>query len=203
MNGCSFHWSFLTREGLKPSIVLMDGRTAQPMTGRPTPGCTRRAWVCGVCAMGAAIVAPPLAREARADDHTTERRIDRQVYDSLRKQGAILDESPYYPALREIGARISQAAEPHWWTPNYIIVKTAGIHAFTTPGGNVYVFEDLLKATGNRDELANVLGHETAHNTLGHIMTRIHQALTFDILMTIGACSRTRPERSAPIRSGR
>jgi beta-barrel assembly-enhancing protease len=137
--------------------------------------------------MGAALTAPPLALPARADDHSQEIQIGQQVYNDQRKQGQILDTSPYYPVLRSVGTRISDAAQPHWWPMNFVVVKGTQANAFSVPGGWVYVNEALLKNAGNETELANVVGHETGHIVLGHVMDRLHKAQTLNTILSIAS----------------
>ena len=60
-------------------------------------------------------------------------------------------------------------------------------NAFSTPGGWVYVNEALLKDAASNDELANVVGHETGHIVLGHVMNRIKQAQNLNLLLTLGS----------------
>jgi len=149
---------------------------------------TRRCFLCGL--QGFALSAAALASRpglALADDHAQERSIGQQVYDDQRKQGLILDTSPYYDILRETGARISTAAAPHWYTMNWVIVKGAQANAFSVPGGWVYVNEGLLRQAENVEELASVVAHETGHIVLGHVMNRLKQAQDLNILFAIGS----------------
>lgn len=148
----------------------------------------RKCFLCGL--QGAALSAAALAavpQACLADDHAQERSIGEQVYNDQRKQGLVLDTSPYYAVLRQVGARISAAAEPHWYTMNWVIVKGKQANAFSVPGGWVYVNEGLLGAAENEEELANVLGHETGHLVLGHVMNRLKQAQNLNILFAIGS----------------
>jgi predicted Zn-dependent protease len=147
---------------------------------------SRGSWICGVCAAGAAASMPAFAAPALADQ-AQEKSIGQQVYDDQRKQNQIVDVSPYYPVLREVGARISAAAQPHWWPMNFVVAKGAQPNAFSTPGGWVYVNEALLRNAANNEELANVVGHETGHIVLGHVMNRLRQAQNLDLLLTIGS----------------
>jgi predicted Zn-dependent protease len=149
---------------------------------------TRRCFLCGL--QGAALSAAALASMpelALADDHTQERSIGQQVYNDQRRQGFILDTSPYYDLLRTTGQRISDAAAPHWYTMNWVIVKGAQPNAFSVPGGWVYVTESMFHIAENADELATVLAHETGHLVLGHVMNRVRQAQNLNILFAIGS----------------
>lgn len=147
---------------------------------------SRRTWICGVCAAGAAASLPAFEQPVLADE-AQERGIGQQVYADQRKQGQVVDQSGYYTVLREVGANISKAAQPHWWPMNFVIVKGTQPNAFSTPGGWVFVNEALLKYAASNDELANVVGHETGHIVLGHVMNRIRQAQNLNLLFTIGS----------------
>ena len=146
---------------------------------------SRRAWLAGAGAIAATAALPLGASPASADEHDQERQIGNQVYSQLRGQNQILDASPYYPVLRKVGDKIAAANEPRWYNQNFIVVKGAQANAFSVPGGNVYVNEALLKNAENEEELANVLGHETGHIVLGHVMNRIHVAQTANTIGSI------------------
>ncbi len=139
----------------------------------------------GIAAMAAAFAMSGQTGPALADSHDQERQIGQQVYNDLRNKRQIIDDSPYYPVLRTVGRRISDAAQPHWYPLNFIIVKGKQANAFSVPGGYVYVNEALLHAAANQDELAAVLGHETGHLVLGHVMNRINQAQKFSLIGAI------------------
>lgn len=143
---------------------------------------TRRRWFCGVCASAASGALAGIALPAAADAHDAERSIGKQVYDDLQKKDQIVYDSTYYPVVRRVGARIGEAAQPHWWPANVIIVKGKQANAFSVPGGNVYVNEALLQQAENETELANVVGHEFGHIVLGHVMDRLHKAQTANII---------------------
>jgi len=155
------------------------------MNGTPSAGLSRRCLLCGAGALVALYALPGGALPAAADAHDQERQIGQQVYSDLRSKNQILDASPYYPVLRKIGANISQAAAPHWYPMNFIVVKGSQANAFSVPGGNIYVNEALLHDSENEEELASVLGHETGHLVLGHVMDRLHKAQTANIVGTI------------------
>jgi beta-barrel assembly-enhancing protease len=120
-----------------------------------------------VLSMVAWLALPP---RASADNQAQDRQIGQQVYNDMLGRGQIVRRSPYYAALREAGRRVDYAARPHAFTMNFIIIKGDGVNAFSAPGGNVYVTEGLLRTVDNADELAAVLGHETGHLVLGHVM---------------------------------
>jgi predicted Zn-dependent protease len=156
-----------------------------PPIAHPSATLSRRCLLCGAGALAALAALPAGALPASADAHDQERQIGQQVYNDQRSKGLIVNTSPYYSTLRKVGANISQAAAPHWYTMNFIVVKGTDANAFSVPGGNIYVTEALLKDAENEEDLANVLGHETGHLVLGHVMDRLRKAQTANVISTI------------------
>jgi predicted Zn-dependent protease len=127
------------------------------------------------------------ALPVRADEHEDDAMVGQKVYDDLRAKLQIVDDSPYVPILRKVGARVAKAAEPHWFNERFYVVRGNEINAFSAPGGFVFVNEGLLRAINNVDELANVLGHETAHLVLGHVQGKTQQANKTGLLLAAGS----------------
>ena len=57
----------------------------------------------------------------------------------------------------------------------YHIINKKDVNAFALPGGNIYIYKGLLDQLTTDDEIAGVLGHETAHAAHHHISMLIHQ----------------------------
>jgi beta-barrel assembly-enhancing protease len=123
-----------------------------------------------------AAIAIVATRPANASQHSHDVQESRQIYNTYSAQHLIVHNSPYEPVLQQVGARISEAAEPHWFAERFFIVRDNSINAFATPGGYVFVNEGLLRGVDNADELAAALGHETAHLVLGHLDQREQSA---------------------------
>ena len=52
------------------------------------------------------------------------------------------------------------------------IFEQEAVNAFAMPGGKIGVLSGILKITENQDQLATVIGHEIAHVTAGHSVSR-------------------------------
>lgn len=52
------------------------------------------------------------------------------------------------------------------------IFEEEAVNAFAMPGGKIGVFSGILKVTENQHQLATVIGHEIAHVTAGHSVSR-------------------------------
>jgi beta-barrel assembly-enhancing protease len=133
-----------------------------------------------VLACGAPAAADETAQQSK-DVQTSQ-----TIYDNLDSQHLIDHHSPYDRILQSVGARISKAAQPHWFTEKFVVVKSSELNAYATPGGTVFVNEGLLSNLDDVDELANVLGHETAHLALGHLDTLQTTSQRKDIAYSVG-----------------
>lgn len=112
---------------------------------------------------------------ARADQHAQDSAMGKNVYDDLAKRDQIVNSSPYNAVLQRVGNRVAAAAGRQWYVERFYIIRGNQMNAFSAPGGYVFVNEGLLRNVDNVDELANVLGHETAHLALGHVTSRAQQ----------------------------
>jgi predicted Zn-dependent protease len=134
------------------------------------PYLTRGEVLCAAAVIACMAAVCALRCPASADNQAQERQIGQQVYNDMLGHDLIVMRSPYYSALRTVGQRVANAARPLSFAMNFVIIKGNGVNAFSAPGGNVYVTEGLLRTVDNADELAAVLGHETAHLVLGHVV---------------------------------
>jgi beta-barrel assembly-enhancing protease len=122
----------------------------------------------------------------RADDHAADAKLGRQVYDDLKNKNQIVNDSPYNAVLQQTGHRIAAAAGRQWYVERFYVVRGNQLNAFSAPGGYVFVNEGLLRNVDNTAELANVLGHETAHLVLGHVSARVKTEQRKNLLYKIG-----------------
>ena len=96
--------------------------------------------------------------------------------------------------VQRVGSRIAAAAQKcskEWGVQStnnkigspftYTVVRSDDANAFVLPGNHVFVLTGLFKYCHDEDELASVLGHETAHNLARHAGERVSE----NILMTI------------------
>ena len=101
---------------------------------------------------------------ARADDTSDEAQAGSELFDSLKKQGEIVQSSPLYDIVNPIGNALIPVVQPQYPLKMHLyIVHENQPNAFAAPGGNVYVVDSLLYFAKNKEELEGVLCHETSH----------------------------------------
>jgi predicted Zn-dependent protease len=108
-----------------------------------------------------------------------ETAIGAQVYQDLAKKGAIVDASPWYAVLNQMGAKIATIANKRYAYPfRFFLVKEAQPNAFAVPGGNIYVTLPMMTFVKTKEELAGVLCHEVAHDIHGDVPALNQKAQT-------------------------
>lgn len=95
--------------------------------------------------------------------------------------------------VARVGSRIAQAAKDFTQEYNvvnsinsspftYTVIQSDDANAFVLPGNHVFVLTGLFKYVHNEDELASILGHETAHNLARHAGERASRNLFVKML---------------------
>jgi predicted Zn-dependent protease len=59
------------------------------------------------------------------------------------------------------------------------------VNAFALPGGKIGVYTGLLKVAQNQDQLAAVIGHETAHVIAGHSAERVSESTVAQLGLSV------------------
>ena len=97
-----------------------------------------------------------------------EQQLGTETFNELKAKREIIDSSPLYDSLKPLASDIARAAQSRYGLPiKFYLVHEAQPNAFATPGGNVYVVDELLYFVKNDDELAGTICHELAH-TIHH-----------------------------------
>ncbi|GAC1495271.1 MAG: hypothetical protein NVS1B2_13410 [Vulcanimicrobiaceae bacterium] len=125
-------------------------------------------------------VAPALA-------DTQEQQIGQQVYAQLQQKGEIIARpSAMYAILDPIASRIKSVADAQYDYPfHFILVHEKQPNAFAVPGGNVYVTDALINFVQNKEELAGVLCHETAHDIHHDVLNNMQKDQTTGTIIGI------------------
>ena len=108
--------------------------------------------------------------EPKAEDE--ELAVGQEFFNQLKAKGEIIESSPLYDALLPVIQPILKAAQPRYNHPFKVyLVHQPQPNAFATPGGYIYVVDELLYFVKNKDQLAGTLSHEVAHTIHHDTMT--------------------------------
>jgi len=113
-------------------------------------------------------VAGATTTKPAAPDQDEELKVGKEIFDELKAKGEIIESSPLYDVLNPVIDPIMKAAQPMYPHPFKVyLVHEPHPNAFATPGGYIYVVDELLYFAKNKEQLAGTLSHEVAH-TIHH-----------------------------------
>jgi predicted Zn-dependent protease len=104
-----------------------------------------------------------------------EKKVGKELFDKLEKHGYLDRNERVEHYITNIGNRLLANSNPIF-DFRFCVIKNAGINAFATPGGYVYVFRGLINLVETESELAGVLAHEIAHVNARHISRMAEKA---------------------------
>jgi predicted Zn-dependent protease len=143
----------------------------------------------------------PALGEAESDSLSIddERKLGDQIMREILPDPAVIDDPVLYQYLMSVFVPLHEAAirrgnispeqeEKLAWQP--FLVLDPEFNAFALPGGYMGVNLGMIAASGSRDEMASVLGHELSHITQRHIARSMvankHQSMVSMAAMLIG-----------------
>jgi beta-barrel assembly-enhancing protease len=88
-------------------------------------------------------------------------------------------------AFQQIKDRLINALDTTAYRYQFTIIKSDQINAFTIPGGNIYMFSELIKVAETPEEVAAVLAHEMGHSEQRHVVTKLIKELSITAIVTI------------------
>lgn len=146
-------------------------------------------WVCGLSSVTVDAVARPSSNYADLNNQlpdlgdpvdstlskADEQKIGAEVFDKLRSQVQFIDDPLLLRYLNDLGNRLMASAPGTHFPPNFMLINSPTINAFTVPGGYIAVYSGLFLFADNESELAGVMAHEIAHATHRHIARMLAQ----------------------------
>ena len=104
---------------------------------------------------------------------------------------AVLEvQDPYPdPGVQRTVERVGRRIVPHTHLPNlpytFHVIASPKINAFTTGGGQIFIYTGLLERLKSEAELAAVIAHEIGHSSGRHIAKKVQTSL----LISLGAAA--------------
>ena len=115
--------------------------------------------------------------------------LSRESYSKVLKDSKISEDFINTQRVKDVGLRISQAAEDFMrkngkfdeikdfkWEFN-LLEDEEKVNAFCMPGGKIVIYTGILPVTVTQEGLATVIGHEVAHALANHSGERMSQLL--------------------------
>jgi len=87
--------------------------------------------------------------------------------------------------LKRVGERIALVSDRQDYKYKFFLLEKDELNAFTTPGGNIYVYTGLMKKMKTDDELAGVIAHEIGHCAARHVIKKYQASEGYDTIASL------------------
>ena len=109
----------------------------------------------------------------------------KDVHQSIARQYKFPDSPAKLGRVRRVGERLARVSDRQDYTYHFYVIEDDEMNAFTTPGGNVYMYTGLLDKLTSDDQVAAVLAHEIGHCAARHTIKKFQAALGYDLVSRI------------------
>ena len=116
---------------------------------------------------------------------SSEVEMGQSIHESITRQYKLSKNLTQTERVRRIGARVAKISDRQDYEYHFYVLEDDEMNAFTTPGGNVYVYTGLLDKLKSDDQIASVLAHEAGHCAARHTVKKFQAALGYDLISTI------------------
>jgi predicted Zn-dependent protease len=116
-----------------------------------------------------------------------EAELGRKIKASIRTSFPVVEDPEVVDYINGVFQRLMKSVPPQPFDYSITVVRHNAINAFTAPGGNLFLFTELILAMDHEAEMAGVLAHEIGHATQRHIAGRIQQMQKVSMLTIAGA----------------
>jgi len=145
-------WGLSLMLGLGLVIVVLDGCSTAPVTGR---------------------------KELNFISPAQEMQLGLSTFDQMKKEVPISHDPAANALVEKVGRRIAAVAsrdlpDAQW---EFVVFESRDANAFCLPGGKVGVYTGLLPIARDEAGLATVIGHEVAHAAAHHGGERMSEAM--------------------------
>ena len=114
-----------------------------------------------------------------------EEKLGNMMKDMIWDEYETVDNNVADSALNQITERLLKALDTTHYRYEFNIIKNNQINAFTIPGGNIYVFSELMKVAETPEEVAAVIAHEIGHAENRHVVTKLIQELSITAIVGV------------------
>lgn len=116
---------------------------------------------------------------------SSEVEMGKSVHHSITQKYKFSKSPPQLERIRRIGERVAKVSDRQDYQYHFYLIEEDEMNAFTTPGGNIYVYTGLLDKLKSDDQVASVLAHEIGHCAARHTVKKFQAALGYDLISGI------------------
>ena len=116
----------------------------------------------------------PLASESELETESGKQ------FAKMRAELMVSNDAQVRAYINGVSAAVIRELEHPYSDKNWDVevFESEDINAFAMPGGHIGVYTGILNVAENKDQLATVIGHEVAHVTQQHALSRVNREMT-------------------------
>lgn len=114
-----------------------------------------------------------------------EAAMGKQIHSKLLSQYKFSQDENSLARVKRVGTKLVQVSDRQDYSYQFYVIEKDELNAFTTPGGNIYIFTGLLNNLKSDDQLASVLAHEIGHCSAKHTIKKYQAALGYNFIGTL------------------
>jgi predicted Zn-dependent protease len=116
---------------------------------------------------------------------TEEVQMGQSIHQTISSQNRVSTDRELVSRINKIGQRLARISDRQDYTYNFFVIESKELNAFTTPGGNIYIYTGLLEKLQTEDQIAFVLAHEMGHCAARHTTKKFQAALGYNLIGNI------------------
>lgn len=111
--------------------------------------------------------------------------LGKNVHKKLSQEFEFSNQTSKTERLRRLGQSVARVSDRQDYAYQFYLIEKDEMNAFTTPGGNIYMYTGLMDKLSTDDQIASVLAHEVGHCAARHTVKKYQAALGYNILGSI------------------
>jgi len=108
--------------------------------------------------------------------------LGKDIHKKLKQQYKESDQTDKLQRMRRLGQSLARISDRQDYQYNFFLIEKDELNAFTTPGGNIYVFTGLFDQLKTDDQVASVLAHEIGHCAARHTVKKFQAAMGYNLI---------------------
>ncbi|HNV23381.1 MAG TPA: M48 family metallopeptidase [Candidatus Omnitrophota bacterium] len=107
------------------------------------------------------------------------------LHTGLLKEFKLSQNKEQIERLSRVGEKVALVSDRQDYKYKYFVLEKDELNAFTTPGGNIYVYTGLMNKLKSDDALAGVIAHEIGHCAARHVIKKYQASMGYDTLASL------------------
>jgi len=104
------------------------------------------------------------------------------VHKKLKQKYKESNQTEKIQRINRIGRRLAQVSDRQDYQYHFYLIEEDELNAFTTPGGNIYLFTGLVDRLESDEQIASVIAHEIGHCAARHTIKKFQAAMGYNFI---------------------